>query len=189
MFSKQTYENLTKLLSVERSDDGKAKRIKMFRDFDKNGNGYLSLNEIEYGLSAVLGLSQSSHFNKAIRLAFNSAKDCVKNNHKFSKESIEMNEFRYFLCCLRQYIEYFEMFERVNTDNDRFIDFDEFVLALPLIEKWGFKVVNPLKAFEEIDLTKRGKINYDEFCHWAIKHHLDIDTDDDFEDVCFDKMK
>jgi Ca2+-binding EF-hand superfamily protein len=189
MFIKQNYQHLTKLLSVERNEEGKSKRIKMFQEFDKNGNGFLSLSEMEKGLSTVLGLLEISHFEGAIKLAFNSAKDCVKNHKALSKESIEMNEFRFFLCCLRQNIEYFEMFKRVNTDHDKYIDFREFVEALPLIEKWGLKVSEPLKAFREIDLTERGKIRYDEFCHWAIKYNLDIETDDDFEDFCFDKMK
>lgn len=189
MLTKQNYQNLTKLLSLERNEEGKLKRIKMFRDFDKNRNGYLSLIEMEQGISSILGPSGYSHFQLAIQLAFHWAKDCIKNNKAFSKECIELNEFRYFLCCLRQYIEYYEMFERVNTDHDKYIDFEEFLEALPLIEKWGLKVSDPLKAFGEIDLTSRGKIKYEEFCHWAIKNHLDIETDDDFEDVCLEKMK
>jgi len=189
MYTKEKYENLTKKLSVERSEEGKAKRLQLFQEFDKNRSGYLCISEVDQGISSLLGFSEFSHFKPAIQMAFNSAKDCIKNNKSYSRDFIEMNEFRYFLCCLRQYIEYYEMFERLNTNHDKYIDFDEFLQALPLIEKWGFKISEPQKAFNEIDLTRRRKIKYEEFCHWAIKHNLDIETDDDFEDQSLEKMK
>jgi len=77
----------------------------------------------------------------------------------------------------------------VNTDGDHFIEYDEFVDALPNFEKWGVKITNPRKTFDLIDTDKGGKINFQEFCHWAIKNSMDIDTDDDFDDECLKKLK
>lgn len=183
------YEHLRNVLCVERSQEGVAKRAKMFKDFDPNGNGFLSLAEVDKGIRDVLKLPQIFQLKQVIMRAFQSAKDSVKNKHSNSSDYIERNEFRYFLCYLRQYFEYYEMFDIVNTDDDKYIDYDEFVQAIPKFEKWGIKVSDPEKTFTEIDTDKGGRIRFDEFCHWAIKNNLDIDTDDDFEDACLSNLK
>ena len=43
-------------LPLERDQEGVKKRAKLFRDFDPNGNGYLSLAEIDKGVRDVLKL-------------------------------------------------------------------------------------------------------------------------------------
>ncbi len=183
------YINLRKTLSVERTEEGLAKRQKMFNDFDPNGNGFLSLAEVDKGIRDVLKLPKIFHMKQVIMRAFQAAKNSVANKHKVSGDYIERNEFRYLLCYLRQYFEYYEMFDIVNTDDDKYIDYDEFIAAIPQFEKWGIKVSDPEATFNEIDADKGGRIRFDEFCHWAIKYKLDIDTDDDFEDNCLQNMK
>lgn len=58
-----------------------------------------------------------------------------------------------------------------------------------MFEKWGVKVSDPEKTFVEIDLDRGGRIRFDEFCHWAIKNNMDIETDDDFNDECLKNLK
>ena len=189
MYSEIDYERLRKKLCVERTKEGLEKRTKMFNSFDPNGNGYLSLAEVDKGIRDVLRLPEVFHIKQVIMRSFQSAKDSVPNKTKHSGDYIERNEFRYFLCYLRQYFEFYEMFSRMNTDNDKYVDYVEFVAALPFFETWGIKVTDPERTFMEIDLDKGGKIRFNEFCHWAVKNHLDIETDDDFDDECLKKLK
>lgn len=183
------YVKLRGILCIERTKEGSEKRNKMFDDFDKNKNGYLSLAEVTQGLKEILPLKDFKNFKEAISRSFQASKDSVKNTRKLSSDNIERNEFRYFLCYLRQYFEYYEMFSIVNTGQDKYLDIDEFKNAVPQFKKWGIIINDPEKTFKEIDLDKGGLIRFDEFCHWAIKTKLDLETDDDFYDPCLENLK
>jgi Ca2+-binding EF-hand superfamily protein len=183
------YAALKEILCIDRTKQGSEMRKKMFDTIDKNKNGFLSFSEVYEGLRNLIPIKDLSRFKDVVMRSFQAAKDSVHNKKKLSPENIERNEFRYFLCYLRQYFEYYEMFSIVNTDGDKYLNINEFKNAIPQFEKWGIKITNPEKTFNEIDLDKGGFIRFDEFCHWAIKTHLDIETDDDFDDPCLQNMK
>jgi len=189
MQDKVDYSKLREILCVEKTPEGIEKRKKMFSGFDPNGNGLLSLAEVDKGIRDVLKLDNVFALKQVIMRAFQAAKDSMPNKGKHSGDYIEKNEFRVFLVYLRQYFEYYEMFDIVNVDGDKTIDYNEFVAALPRIEKWGVKVEDPKKTFAEIDVDKGGNLRFDEFCNWAVKFNLDIDTDDDFEDEALAGLK
>jgi len=106
-------------LPLERNNDGVAKRNQLFKSFDPNGNGFLSLAEVDKGVRDVLKLDQVFDCKPVMIRAFNAAKDKGKNKSKVSDDYIEKNEFRIFLVYLRQYFEYFVMFERIDTGHDK----------------------------------------------------------------------
>ena len=81
------------------------------------------------------------------------------------------------------------MFQRIDSGDDKKISYDEFVQAIPEIEKMGFKVLEPAKTFASIDTNGGGQITFDEFSHWAIKAQLDLVDDDNFEDKEISSMK
>ena len=189
MLEKEDYDRFREVLCTERIKEGMEKRKKMFKDFDINGNGFISLPEVNKGIRDVLKLQNVFHMKQVIMRSFQAAKNSVGNKGSHSGDYIERNEFRYFLCYLRQYFEYYEMFSIVNTDGDKYLSLQEFKDAVPEFEKWGIKISDPVKTFKLIDLDKGGKIRFDEFCHWAIQTNLDIDTDDDFEDPCLKNLK
>ena len=64
---------------------------------------------------------------------------------------IEFHEFRTLLWYLRQYFEYWVMFNRIDTSQDRRLSFAEFKLALAEIRKWGVVVDDARTAFAEVD--------------------------------------
>lgn len=66
----------------------------------------------------------------------------------------------------------------IDSDDDRRISWSEFVLAVPLLEKWTGPIKNKDKAFHEMDKDKKGMVLFDEFCEWAGKHNLDLEDDD-----------
>lgn len=76
-------------------------RMKMFNNFDPNGNGYLSLAEVDRGIIQVLKLEKVVHAKPAIFQAFKAAKNCVKTKTAYGNDYIERIEFRYFLLFLQ----------------------------------------------------------------------------------------
>ena len=169
-------------MPMEKDAASKKKRKELFSGFDPNGNGYLSLAEVDRGVRDVLGLKELFEVKPVLIQAFNAAKGA--NNKKNKKDShgpdfIEFCEFRLLLVYLRMYIEMWEMFSRVDTSGDGRVSKEEFKMAIPLIERWGVKIKNPEAAFKQIDADGGGMILFNEFAAWAIKQGLDLEDDDD----------
>jgi Ca2+-binding EF-hand superfamily protein len=183
------YEHIREVLCLDKTQEGFNKRNKIWRSFDGNGNGILSLAEVDKGIRDVLKLPEVYGLKQVIIRAFQAAKDVCPNTGKLSGDYIERNEFRVFLVFLRQFLEYYEMFSIINSDHDHYIELEEFQAALPKLQNWGVKIENPEETFKEIDTDNGGRIRFDEFCKWAIKHNLDIDTDDDFQDESLKNIK
>ncbi len=176
------------MLCVERTKEGRIYRKILFEKFYKNKNGFISYNEAMIGIKTVLGLNEVGDCKPVIYRAFTMAKNSSHNTKKLSHDFIELNEFRYFLCYIRQYYEYYEMFSIINTDGNSSINYEEFFAALPLLEKWGYKIENPNMVFEEIDINHGRTIKFDEFCSWAIKNKLELDGNN-FYDECLKNLK
>ena len=103
----------------------------MFKQFDPNGNGYLSLAEVDKGILDILKIESLFQCKPAVIRAFTYAKDFSnsKNEDGPGEDFIEMSEFRVFLLALRQYFEYFEAFRRIDENMDRKINIEEFKKA------------------------------------------------------------
>jgi len=187
--SQDYYFKLCEKLCVERTKEGSEKRLQLFNDMDLNKNGFLSYSEVNKGIKDVLKLPEIFEKKDVLRKAFDAAKNSVKNNRNLNNDFIEKNEFRYFLVYLRQYFEFSEMFNRINTDGNSYISFEEFKSSIHLIEKWGYKVNDINKSYKELDIDNSGGVRFDEFCKWAIGKKLDIENDDDFDDDCLKNLK
>ena len=74
---------VTKKLPSEKTDEGKAARKKMFNEFDPNGNGILSLAEVDKAVRDVLNLDAVFDAKPAIMRAFQIAKNCTKSRPAF----------------------------------------------------------------------------------------------------------
>jgi Ca2+-binding EF-hand superfamily protein len=161
------------------SDSGsKVRRKKMFRDFD-NGNGILSLAELDRAIRDILEIDEIFNAKPAILRAFQIAKNSTKSKHECGDDYIEFREFRFFLLSLRQYFEYWVAFCRTDTDGDRKISLEEFKKAQSMIEVWVGPIADIKAEFAKIDTNGGGTILFDEFCEWAIKKNLDLEDDDD----------
>lgn len=166
-------------LPTGRNAEDKAARKKMFREFDPNGNGVLSLAEVDKAIRDVLQIDAMFDAKPAIMRAFQIAKDSKASKRGKTGDSyIELREFKFFLLSLRQYFEYWEAFCRADTNQDKRIDLTEFKENQAKIEEWVGKI-DAEEEFKSIDANKGGFILFDEFCKWAITKNLDLEDDDD----------
>ncbi|KRX07807.1 hypothetical protein PPERSA_07557 [Pseudocohnilembus persalinus] len=174
-----TWAELLEKLPTQKTPEQKNERKQLFNLFDPNGNGYLSLAEVDKGLRDVLQCETLFDVKPVIMRAFQTAKNSVKTKSSHGEDYIERCEFRLLLVYLRQYFEFWVMFQRINKDFDRKLSLEEFKNAVPEIEKWGIQIQDPEATFSEIDQNNGGAILFDEFCDWANKKKLDLEDDDD----------
>ena len=166
-----------KLPRTKSSDDAE-KRKTLFKQFDPNGNGYLSLAEIDKGAREVLTLDRlTDDLAPILMRAYTKAKDAGKRHGSTNDnvDYVEAAEFRLLLCYIYDFFEMWIAFDEIDTSDDRRITPSEFKKAVPTVESWGVKVPNADAAFKEIDTNGGGYILFEEFCDWAFKKHLDVD--------------
>merc|ERR1712218_714423 len=85
---------------------GESSTQKMFREFDPNGNGILSLAEVDKAVRDVLELDEIFDAKPAIMRAFQAAKASTESKRGAQGDSyIELREFKTFLLSLRQFFE------------------------------------------------------------------------------------
>mmetsp|Transcript_24241 Transcript_24241/g.52978 ORF Transcript_24241/g.52978 Transcript_24241/m.52978 type:complete len:179 (+) Transcript_24241:112-648(+) len=177
--SKINWAQITAKLPASRDPESKAHRTELFNSMDPNGNGYLSLAEVDKGLRDVLQLDALFDCKPAIMRSWQAAKKAGKSRARLGDDYVERAEFRLLLVYLRNYFELYQMFDRIDTSDDRRIDPTEFKRAVGMINTWGLKISDPAAEFKKIDKNGGGLILFDEFCDWALKHKLDLEDDDD----------
>jgi len=79
------WPEVTAKLPSGRSDEEKAKRKELFKQFDPNGNGYLSLAEVDKGVRDVLGLDDVFNCKPAVMRAFQASKGIQPTIHPISE--------------------------------------------------------------------------------------------------------
>merc|ERR1711991_93808 len=173
------WAELSAKLPMSKSREDKIRRRKIFNDMDMNGNGYLSLAEVDKGVRDVLKADHLFDCKPAMLRAFNAVKDTAPSHTPHSDDYVTRSEFRLLMVALRQMFELWHMFELVDTGDDRRVDQDEFTKAVPMFEKWGLKISDPAATFKEVDKNGGGQILFDEFVKWAMEKGLDLEDDDE----------
>ena len=184
---KYDWKEINEKLPVKTTKEEREKRLELWNKINEYGNGYVSFDRLSIQLTNYLQLPQVVRNKEPMKLAFDAA------SNKYSKygvnpddKVIEWMEFRVFLVYLRQYFEYWAMFESVDVSGDKKISLEEFKKALPVMEKWGVKINDAESEFKTMDTDGSGEIAFDEFCAYAIKKSLDLDQNDNFD---FEKLK
>ena len=170
---------LKQRLPYKQTPEAKALRDELWKGIDMNGNGYVSLAEVDKGLRDNLNCFAVFECKPVIIRAFQAAKNAVKTKKSHGLDYVDRAEFRLLLLYLRQYFEYYQAFCRVDKDDDNRISLDEFKAGKAMIEKWVGPLASAEQAFNEIDKNGGGFILFDEFCAWAIIKKLDLEDDDD----------
>ena len=133
------WQSLSSKLPSQRTPEQTELRKRLFRQIDENGNGLVSLAELDKGVRDVLQCPEIFQAKPAIARAFHAAKDVKQsrgdNDDDSGADYIEASEFRLFLLFLRQFFEYYVMFCRFDTNGDFKLTQEEFSQAVPLLEK------------------------------------------------------
>ena len=185
--SYETYnwDEMKKKLPVAKTTEDRKKRLKLWNQLNEYGNGYMSYRRLNTQLTNYLDLPEVVRNKAPIKLAFNAACDKYSRSGANKDDGLlEWMEFRIFLVYLRQYFEYWVMFQNVDTSGDHKITLDEFKNALPKMKEWGVEIKeNEAETeFKNIDTNEEGTISFDEFCSFAIQKSLDLEDDDGFDD-------
>ena len=120
------WEKLRENLPYGDSDEERKKREEQFKQLDVNGNGLLSLTQIDNGIRDVLGLPDLFESKPVLICAFTAAKNKNKTSVKHADDCVDSREYRYLLKYLRQYFEYWVVFKQMDTSGDKRIAFEEF---------------------------------------------------------------
>lgn len=173
-------------LPTDKTPEQQEKRRKLFAAFDPNGNGFLSLAEIDKGCRDVLKLPQLFDAKPVLIRAYTAAKNAhrkvqhsgeadefpVRRPGLDSDDYVELPEFRLLLLYLKRYYLLFLIFQEF-ADGDSRIDVDEFLRACPKMLKWGIEVGRTedeqRKTFRLVDSDGQGMILFHEFASWALK--------------------
>ena len=93
------WSELSAKLPSSKSRDDKIKRRKIFNDMDMNGNGYLSLAEVDKGVRDVLKADHLFDCKPAMLRAFNAVKDTAPAHTPHSDDYVTRAEFRLLMVC------------------------------------------------------------------------------------------
>ncbi|CAG8613632.1 12262_t:CDS:2, partial [Ambispora gerdemannii] len=136
---------------VEKIDKAKAKKV--FNVFDYNGNGILSLAEID---RAVIELYPHLAEDKPAIMRAYKATDTSKDGF------IDFEEFGRLIDLLFYYNELFKLFSKLDINKDRRINFEEFKKGHELMGIQARTKAELQKAFDAIDTNLGGYILFEE---------------------------
>ena len=192
LYEMYNWDELIKKLPTEKTDEGRKNRLKLWNKINEYGNGYVSFKRLSFQLDKYLQLPNVVKNKGPVKLAFKAAcNKFARNGLKIEDNLIEWMEFRIFLVYLRQYFEYWVMFEKLDKSGDHQINFEEFKKAIPKMKEWGYELTDEEaeKEFKEINKNNEGTISFEDFCSFAIQRCLDFEDDDGFDDEELKNLK
>ncbi len=95
------WDELAEKLPWHMTPEDKAKRDKMWGYFDVNGNGIISLAEVDKGMRDVVRLPLLFNLKPVLMRAFTAAKNKVKSKQAYGDDYVSRAEFRFLLKFLR----------------------------------------------------------------------------------------
>ncbi|KAL7566794.1 hypothetical protein ACA910_019385 [Epithemia clementina (nom. ined.)] len=136
----------------------------LFVEMDKNGDGKLSLKEVEKAM--FQRLAPQFDLKPAIVLRAFQTADLNGNGH------VDKEEFFVFLRLIRYFDNLYYVFSLMDTDGDRHLSRQEFCNAADILGVQG----DPHAVFEEMDEHLLGYIIFDDFCIWMAEHRATTTT-------------
>ena len=180
------WTTLKEKLPTERTEAAKARRAELFTAFDPNGNGHVSLAEVDKGVREQFQLQDlTDDLAPILQRAHTAAKGVAtrKEKRKHDDDYVQRSEFRMLLVYIKQYFELWVMFDEVDASDDRRVSLEEFRAALPQLASFGVTVDDADATFAEIDTNGGGMILFNEFAAWACAKGLDADGEGEDSDL------
>ena len=138
-------------------------RKPLFDGADPNGNGILSLAELDKLIVENPEFQKYNHKPVVMR----AYKQCDTGAHE---GLITRKEFARFLAYLDPCLEAWEMFDKTDLDDDRRIDQAEFIAGMA---KKGCGEEEATKVFNEIDKNGGGKILFNEYYDYVCRKGIE----------------
>ena len=155
-------------LSLPRLDlPDKEERDKLFRSMDYNGNGTLSLAEID---KAVLEMWPHFNHQPALMRAYKAA-DVSKDGW------VGRKEFRLLLEYLVYFNNLWDKFDEIDASGDRRLSLDEFITGCGVIGE-NLSGSEAEAEFAVVDSNDGGYVLFDEFCAWCARRQIVDDADE-----------
>ena len=150
----------------------KEERRAAFDRMDVNGNGGLSLAEID---KAIVEVYPQFDQKPALIRAYKAA-------DRDGSGFITRKEFGKLLHFLGYFTDLWHNFEKIDTDHDRRLDLTEFMGASALVGH-AMSEEEAVSEFRNMDEDGGGFVLFDEFCVWCAHRHLGDGFEDEDEDA------
>ena len=92
---------------------------------------------------------------------------------------VTKSEFRFLLQYICEFYQYQIAFEHLDTGADGKIAYEEFIQAKTQMVKWGVDMRDSQAAWKSCDFTEDGRVDFMEFCDWAIKASMQLVSSDE----------
>jgi hypothetical protein len=133
---------------------------------DFNGNGHVSLAEIDRWVQeAYPALNNKSALMRAY-------KKTTQGGNK--NDFVEKPEFIQLLRNLFYYNRLWEIFDQIDSSDDKRVDFEEFKKGVALLNL-NLSEDEAKQSFNTIDTNSGGFILFDEFCSWVVQTKMPVD--------------
>jgi len=162
-------------IPTSRSPEDVTKRTEMFKAFDPNGNGLLSLAEVDKGIRDVLNVEEIFDAKPVIMRAYQATKEVgVKHGISQHPDYIHKAEFRVLLVYLEEFFKVWESFAGLAADVDHRLTKEEFTNGWDQLKGWaGGK--SSEEVWQIIDKSGGQHVLFTDFAHWAIPQLLGAD--------------
>lgn len=136
----------------------------LWRRIDYNGNGMVSLAEID---NLVVDRFPDLDNKPALMRAY-------KATTRGGDDYVQKHEFRALLRNLLYFSKVWALFEVADSDDDRRMDFGEFQVAYP---KLGIQLTqgSAKEEFEFMDRNGGGFVLFNEFCRWVAEKRCPLE--------------
>lgn len=178
-----TPEQIRSKLPFDRSQTSINSRRSLFNKIDGNGNGKLSLAEIEAGVRKEVGTGMigpsglapvlmrayqvaRDYYGKGADMRAVAGEEAVRQLKmaNLNQATVNRKEFRILLEYIYKYALIYKVFSKIDKNFDRKISRAEYTTAEKNLKAGGF----PYPAFGDIDIDNGGTILFDEFAAYMI---------------------
>lgn len=186
-----TPEQIKDKLPFDKSRASLTLRRNLFSRMDGNGNGKLSLAEIESGVRKQLGRSTigpsglapvlmrayqvARNYGKGVDMRAVAGEQAVKelDTSNLNQATVDRREFRILLEYIYKYAVIYKVFSTIDTNFDRKISRAEYKRAHQELTSAGF----PYPSFGDLDIDNGGSVLFDEFAAYMIVNAASEDAD------------
>ena len=177
------WDEICAKIPTAKTGDERDQRVALFRQFDPNGNGYLSLAEVDKGIRDVLRIEELFDIKPVIIRAFNAAKNFADNSASGSRQSdyVQLKEFRMLLVYLLCYLRIWELFERADSggSTDRRLTRAEFDTIVPEIQRRWLPGMTGDQLWNFCNTDGGSMVLFTEFAEACIPAVLERDNPDE----------